>query len=67
MNPQEKDFVKYLQSCKLPELQAGVMCPEEQKEFAMELDRLFGIIEKMADVAEAQVRRAAAAEKGRRW
>ena len=68
MNPQEKDFIEYLKSCKMPELANGAMGPNDQRELRIELDQLFVLIEKQEQQREALERklRVILKEKGRR-
>jgi len=69
MNPQEKDFLEYLKSCKLPDLARGEMTPTDQMELRIELEQVFVIIEKQEQQREAleQKLRALLKEKKHRY
>jgi hypothetical protein len=64
MNPQQKEFLVYLQTCRIPELIEGKLSEEkERREFASELQDAFTILTSLQDRCVAQTQELEVAER----
>ena len=70
MTTSHREYIRYLQDCKIPELNATQVTSEGQKDTAREIERLIEICEEIDLTAQALAKRAVDAErrpKGRSW